>query len=136
MLLRGHLPAALIRGWNAHLNRFSKDKITNYSCLRQWFRRMQHWAICNPILFQNRKREKQWVPKPHLHEKLVQTHSPKLSEGELMDTPLSLENLQATTSRPAQSHFPNLRVVGHVNTSFSFGHQQERCSKVALLSVF
>ena len=86
---------------------------------------MLHWAICNPILFQYRKRQKQWVPKTHLHTKLAHTNSPKLSEGELMDTSLSLENLQATKSRPAQSHFPNLTGVGHVNTSFSFEHQQE-----------
>ena len=62
------------------------------------------------------KKEKQWVPKTHLHTKLAQTNSPKLSEGELMDTALSLENLQATKSRPAQSHFQNLTGVGHVNT--------------------
>ena len=125
MLLRRHHPAALIKGWNAHLNRFSKDKITNYSRLRQWFRRMLHWAICNPIMFQYRKREKQWVPKTHLHKKLAQTNSSKLSEGKLMDTSLALENLEATKSRPSQSHLPNLTGVGQVKTSFSFEHQQE-----------
>ena len=86
---------------------------------------MLHGAICNPILFQYRKREKQWVPKTHLHKKLAQTNSTKLSEGKLMDTSLALENLEATKSRPSQPHLPNLTGVGQVKTSFSFEHQQE-----------
>ena len=47
MLRRGHKSHHLIKGWNAHLNKFTNDRITNYSRLRQWFRRMMSWAIRN-----------------------------------------------------------------------------------------
>ena len=33
-----------MRGWNKHLNKFAHDRITNYSRLRHWFRRMLKWA--------------------------------------------------------------------------------------------
>ena len=35
MLSRGHRPAALVKGWNRHLQKHSNDRITNYSRLRQ-----------------------------------------------------------------------------------------------------
>ena len=129
MLLRKHFPAALIKGWNAHLNRFSKDKITNYSRLRQWFRRMLHWAICNPIQFQYAKREKQWVPKAQICTNSVQTNPPKVSEGEHVDTPLSIDNLQGMASRSAQSNLSSSSVVNHFNAAISFEHHQGTGSK-------
>ena len=47
MVRRGHKSHHLIKGWNAHLNKFTNDRITNYSRLRKWFRRMMSWAIRN-----------------------------------------------------------------------------------------
>ena len=44
MLQRDHKPVSLIKGWNAHLTKFNNDRITNYTSLRQWFRRMIKWA--------------------------------------------------------------------------------------------
>ena len=44
MLQRDHKPVSLIKGWNTHLARFNNDRITNYTSLRQWFRRMIKWA--------------------------------------------------------------------------------------------
>jgi len=44
MLQRDHKPVSLIKGWNAHLAKFNNDRITNYTSLRQWFRRMIKWA--------------------------------------------------------------------------------------------
>jgi len=47
MLSRGHPPAQLTKGWNKHLLRYPKDKNTNYSSLRRWFRRMLFWVASN-----------------------------------------------------------------------------------------
>ena len=64
MLGRGHQTTALIKGWNRHLVRFAKDKITNYSRLRQWFRRMLRWAQHNFHKYSKAKHSKHiWVPK-------------------------------------------------------------------------
>ena len=45
MLHRDHHPKDLFKGWNGHLIKFSKDKKTNYSAFRKWFRRMLYWSI-------------------------------------------------------------------------------------------
>ena len=47
MLSRGHPPTQLTKGWNKHLLRYPKDKNTNYSFLRRWFRRMLFWVASN-----------------------------------------------------------------------------------------
>ena len=44
LLGRGHKTAPIMKGWNKHLNKFAHDRITNYSRLRHWFRRMLKWA--------------------------------------------------------------------------------------------
>jgi len=63
MLRRGHKPHHLSKGWNAHLNRFTNDRFTNYSRLRQWFRRMMLWAIHNFKSIPTHKTHQQWIPK-------------------------------------------------------------------------
>jgi hypothetical protein len=45
MIKRGHDPVMLIRGWEAHLIKFSHDKITRYQELRGWFNRMLGYEI-------------------------------------------------------------------------------------------
>ena len=69
-----------------HLIRFAKDRITNYSRLRQWFRRMLHWAQHNVDKNPNAKKSKHiWVPKNTQHTSPHQTlqndcHSTQLGE--------------------------------------------------------
>ena len=45
LLGRGHKTAAIMKGWNKHLNKYAHDRITNYTRLRHWFRRMLKWAL-------------------------------------------------------------------------------------------
>ena len=59
MLSRGHKPTSLVKGWNKHLQKYCNDRITNYSKLRQWFRRMLCWAIHNPLMHQKQKNSSQ-----------------------------------------------------------------------------
>ena len=47
MLSRGHPPSQLTKGWNKHLLRYPKDRNTNYSSLRRWFRLMLFWVASN-----------------------------------------------------------------------------------------
>jgi hypothetical protein len=70
LLGRGHHPSALSKGWNAHLQKFNSDRITNYSRLRSWFRRMLKWAIKTTLsdmhtnlLSHNYKLQQVWVKK-------------------------------------------------------------------------
>ena len=58
-LARGQTPWIIIKGWNAHLQKFCNDRITNYSRLRQWFRRMLCWARHHPLQLL----KKTWVQK-------------------------------------------------------------------------
>ena len=44
LLKRDHSPVTIMKGWNKHLSTFCNDRITNYSNLRNWFRRMLRWA--------------------------------------------------------------------------------------------
>ena len=44
MLQGDHKPVSLTKGWNTHLARFNNDRFTNYTSLRQWFRRKIKWA--------------------------------------------------------------------------------------------
>ena len=60
ILSRGHRPAVIMKGWNAHLMKFNNDRITNYTRLRHWFRRMLQWAIHNPL---QKKQQQIWRPK-------------------------------------------------------------------------
>ena len=47
MLSRGHPSNQLTKGWSKHLLRYPKDRNTNYSFLRRWFRRMLFWVASN-----------------------------------------------------------------------------------------
>jgi len=49
LLSRGHKPSLLVKGWNKHLQKYCNDRFTNYSRLRQWFRRMLCWAQYHPL---------------------------------------------------------------------------------------
>jgi hypothetical protein len=64
LLKRGHKAPILIKGWNAHLNKFNNDKITNYTALRRWFRRMLTWAT-----YKHKETNKIWIPKTSNLEK-------------------------------------------------------------------
>ena len=45
LLERNHNPNIINTGWKSHLQRYSKDKLTNYKNLSSWFRRMMLWAM-------------------------------------------------------------------------------------------
>jgi hypothetical protein len=85
MFSRGHKTAALIKGWNKHLAAYSNDRITNYTRLRQWFRRMLCWASHHPLQpFDKSINSKSTLPQPakkqlsHNSEKSTITNKPIL----------------------------------------------------------
>ena len=84
-LSRGHKPWILVKGWNAHLQKFSNDRINNYSRLRQWFRRMLWWSQCNPMQPPSKR------PYPLKHWVLKQQPLP---------------NMQASDKKNGQQHSP------------------------------
>jgi hypothetical protein len=45
MIKRGHDCAMISRGWETHLVKFAYDKVTRYTELRTWFRRMMGYEI-------------------------------------------------------------------------------------------
>jgi len=46
MLLRGHKPQLLLRGWNLFMIHHARDTKANREELRRWFKRMIFWGIC------------------------------------------------------------------------------------------
>ena len=65
LLKRDHSPVTIMKGWNKHLSTFCNDRITNYSNLRNWFRRMLRWATyqCKCQTNLQQKQWQKWVPK-------------------------------------------------------------------------
>ena len=45
LLERNHNPDIINTGWKSHLQKYSKDKLTNYKNLSRWFRKMMTWAF-------------------------------------------------------------------------------------------
>ena len=45
LLERNHNPDIINTGWKSHLQKYSKDKLTNYKNLSRWFRKMMCWAF-------------------------------------------------------------------------------------------
>ena len=85
LLGRGHKPPILIKAWNAHLQKHSQDRITNYARLRHCFCRM---------LIRASYQTKQWVPKrPSNTQHNSKPHQQSLQE-ELPSFSLPIQTLK------------------------------------------
>ena len=103
MLFRGHKPSIIMKGWNGHLAKFNNDRITNYTRLRHWFRRMLEWAIHHPI-----QAKKVWIPKKsanHTNDPLQDDNIPLASQlSEAMQN--KLDSLDTVVCNVEPEHTP------------------------------
>ena len=116
MFSRGHSVTALIKGWNRHLVRFAKDRITNYSRLRQWFKRMLRWVFSHqsstPHCSKSTKRV--WKPKQGIHKNENEPSLNWSTKLHMLDDYLSKKSHESTTSA-----LPSLDVKAQNHLSLS-----------------